>query len=45
MKLKLSLDVIYEVSPEVIKELENEFGSHNDVLKELYSRLDQELVG
>ena len=45
MKLKLSLDVIYEVSPDVIKELENEFGSHNDVLKELYSRLDQELVG
>ena len=45
MKLKLSLDVIYEVSPEVINELKTEFGSHNDVLKELYNRLDQEVVG
>ena len=45
MKLKLSLDVIYEVSPEVIKELEIEFGSRDDVMKELYSRLEQELVG
>ena len=33
MKLKLSLDVIYEVSPEVIKELAIEFGSRDDVLK------------
>ena len=45
MKLKLSLDVIYEVSPEVIKELATEFGSRDDVLKELYSRLEQDLVG
>ena len=45
MKLKLSLDVIYEVSPEVIKELAIEFGSRDDVLKELYSRLEQDLVG
>ena len=45
MKLKLSLDVIYEVSPEVIKELAIEFGSRDDVLKELYSRFEQELVG
>ncbi|MBT6725922.1 MAG: hypothetical protein HN867_04610 [Deltaproteobacteria bacterium] len=45
MKLKLSLDVIYEFSPEVIKELAIEFGSRDDVLKELYSRLEQDLVG
>ena len=45
MKLKLSLDVIYEVSLEAIKELEIEFGSREDVLKELFHRLDQELVG
>ena len=37
--------MIYEVSPEVIKELAIEFGSRDDVLKELYSRLEQDLVG
>ena len=41
MKLKIFLVVIYEVSQEVIKELSIEFGSRDDVLKELYSRLDK----
>jgi hypothetical protein len=39
------MDVIYEVSPKVIKELEIEFGSRENVLEELHDRSKQELVG
>ena len=37
--------MIYEVSPEVIKELAIEFGSRDDVRRELSSRVEHDLVG